>query len=247
MKYVSLDLETTGLDPRTCQVIEIGMVHEDTEHPAPLEDLPRHRGLVHNQTLTGEMFALRMNMRLLEEAEEEGHSPEAAWEEVRIWLLGQGYDPNNKANLVGKNVGIFDYQLLPPFIQEFFRHRCIDPGSVFLDWEQEKVPSLQQLLGDTPVAHTAVEDAMDVIRILRRSYGTKRPLPEKPFDHAGAAQRLGPCPPLLDGKAQVAWVQYRGSCGAAFVQQAGIGGVPEERLAPLQSWCDQYNKLRGLK
>ena len=52
MKYVSIDIETTGLDPETCQTIQIGAGIEDTNNPLPIEDLPRFKCLVEHPQYT---------------------------------------------------------------------------------------------------------------------------------------------------------------------------------------------------
>lgn len=38
MKYVSIDIETTGLNPEVHQVIELAAVLEDTENLRPIGD-----------------------------------------------------------------------------------------------------------------------------------------------------------------------------------------------------------------
>ena len=40
MRYVSLDLETTGGNPDRHQIIELAAVVEDTRHVLPLAELP---------------------------------------------------------------------------------------------------------------------------------------------------------------------------------------------------------------
>ena len=61
--YVSIDIETTGLNPATCQVLEIGAVIDDWE--TPVEDLPKFRAILKHDTIKGEPFALQMNADLL--------------------------------------------------------------------------------------------------------------------------------------------------------------------------------------
>ena len=44
MKYVSIDLECTGLDEESCQIIEIGAVIDDSLYPEiPIKSLPFNR------------------------------------------------------------------------------------------------------------------------------------------------------------------------------------------------------------
>jgi len=39
MKYISIDVETTGIDREKCQILSIGAVIEDTENIKPIKDL----------------------------------------------------------------------------------------------------------------------------------------------------------------------------------------------------------------
>ena len=67
MKYVSIDLETTGLNPETCQIIEFGAVIDDTANPKPLNELPTfHLYIDHmeHNTIRGEPFALSMHSEI---------------------------------------------------------------------------------------------------------------------------------------------------------------------------------------
>jgi oligoribonuclease (3'-5' exoribonuclease) len=67
MKYVSIDLETTGLETENHQVLSIGAVIEDTLNPhVKVEDLPTFHGVIVHNELTGSPFALNMNRDLIE-------------------------------------------------------------------------------------------------------------------------------------------------------------------------------------
>ena len=66
MKYISIDIETTGLDPENCQVLSIGAVIEDTNDIKPLADLPTFHGVVLSRQLNGQPYALNMNKDLIE-------------------------------------------------------------------------------------------------------------------------------------------------------------------------------------
>lgn len=46
MKYLSIDIETTGLDPEISDILEIGAVLDDLDSPKPVEDLPYLRIVV---------------------------------------------------------------------------------------------------------------------------------------------------------------------------------------------------------
>ena len=68
MRYLSIDIETTGLNPDTCDVIEFAAVAEDTLKPEiPVEDLPHFRALIRRDNYRGEPFALAMHAELFKE------------------------------------------------------------------------------------------------------------------------------------------------------------------------------------
>ena len=60
--YVSIDIETTGLDWRTCQIIEIGAVIDDFK--TAIVDLPTFRCYVDQGLFYGEPFALSMHAEI---------------------------------------------------------------------------------------------------------------------------------------------------------------------------------------
>ena len=65
MKYVSIDIETTGLDPALNNILSIGAIIEDTESPLPRRECPQiHIAIVHH-ALHGSYEALDMNRDLI--------------------------------------------------------------------------------------------------------------------------------------------------------------------------------------
>jgi len=192
MIFVSLDLETTGLDPKTDQILMVGAVIEDTDHPeVPVEDLPHFVCYVRHDRYEGGAFALSLNNWILSilagRAENYNNVPiyRQWWtsdrETGKDWVsqffafLNEHFDKDQKIVLAGKNVASFDYQFLPSGLQKRFLHRFIDPGSVFINWYVDRPLSLDDLKTeldiDGEVAHDALEDARDVVRVLRKSYG----------------------------------------------------------------------------
>ena len=211
MKYVSIDLETTGLDPETCQVLQIGMVIEDTVEvwPSldtgrlvdlgpngrfpPVEDLPTFNAVIVRDRYVGEPYALGMHADIFKAiAEFHQHGTDRAikvrgrecyfedagrvYREAMWWLKSQLGEP--PFNAAGKNLGSFDWPFLPASFTSLFRHRLIDAGNVALGarpeyWMKDRLPSLGDLTGET-VAHDAVGDAQDVIRVLRTTYPGQR-------------------------------------------------------------------------
>jgi hypothetical protein len=82
-------------------------------------------------------------------------------------------------NVAGKNFGTFDKLFLQelPWWQKLIRtrSRILDPAILFCDWNNdESLPSLtkckERASIEGIVTHNALEDAWDVIELLRKNY-----------------------------------------------------------------------------
>lgn len=223
MKYISIDVETTGLDPEFNQILSIGAVIEDTLNPIPFEELPKFHAVIKRESVYGSIFALNLNKDLIQamkdysearneelkqEVEEsfgakfynEDEVVEALFQFCfRNNLVESNHDINKTVKIVdgktypaltsnmprvylncaGKNFAGFDKKFLeklPRWKQVFsIRSRVLDPGILFVDWiNDESVPSLDECKKragiEGVVTHNAVEDAMDVVMLLRQCY-----------------------------------------------------------------------------
>ena len=224
MKYISIDIETTGLDPETCQILSIGAVIEDTLNQLPFEDLPKFHGVIKRENVSGSLFALNMNRDLIETIVQystardqdekndivhmtgmEFYQEDEIVEALYHFCFRNGLVPIDPTfltktvkrvngitypiltsnmpkvylNCAGKNFAGFDKKFLerlPRWKQVFsIRSRVLDPGILFVDWiNDESVPSLDECKKragiDGIVTHNAVEDAMDVVMLLRQCY-----------------------------------------------------------------------------
>lgn len=65
MKYVSIDIETTGIDNENTQTLSIGLVVEDTVDVKPLAELPQLEIAIIRERIEGEIFAINMNRQLI--------------------------------------------------------------------------------------------------------------------------------------------------------------------------------------
>lgn len=189
MRYLSIDLETTGFDPLHCQVLEFAAVLEDTRHPeVPVEELPSLRLAVHHEILTGNVGAFVMNARLLEEiseAEEKNNLPADHCLPAEVLLrfadfLDQHQIDRKRALVAaGKNFATFDL----PFIQQLpgygtllhISNAVIDPALLYLQWQQDsRLPNMEacKRRAGLPeqVSHQALADARDIIALLRPFY-----------------------------------------------------------------------------
>lgn len=174
MQFVSVDIETTGLNPETCQVIEFGAVMVDLELGVKVEF---HR-YVRHELYIGEAYALGMHSELLKKINSSVFSttPELLGIEFSVWL--QGFLIDKRAVVAGKNFGMFDYAFLRrlPGFEGLFYHRVLDPGMLYFDPKVDQVPPdlktcwIRQFGTEQPVAHTALEDARMVADLLVAYY-----------------------------------------------------------------------------
>lgn len=181
MKYVSLDLETTGLDPGPNNILMASFVVEDTTKTRyPVEQNEHFTCYVKPyEPITGGLYALKLNRWIFDilDGTESANYPildPTEFESQAYEFLNQQFN-HSRITIAGKNVAGFDLQFLSPLLKSMFRHRVIDIGSLYVDWEKDEyLPDLltcKKRAGiDTPVAHDAREDAMDTIRLLRKKY-----------------------------------------------------------------------------
>lgn len=190
MKYVSIDLETTGLNPRTCQILEFGAVLDDLENLKPVDQLPKFHAYImpaiyENQEplYTGEPFALQMNVAILKKiADRKNNTSDrfiSSWDlarEFTKFLNENGF--SNKILVAGKNYATFDKTFLDR-LQGWnkikFHHRVLDPMMLFMrkgDQEPPRLSTCLQRAGlDDQVKHDAVSDALQVVQLIRKGLG----------------------------------------------------------------------------
>ena len=226
MIYISIDTETTGLNPETCQLLSIGAIVEDTEKKLPFEEIPKfHCAILRGERdiLQGELYALNMNKDLIEKItyystakdqdekndlvqmtgmqflrEEEvakaffhflidsgAITPDFDYMQMVEVVNGKTYPALTTKmkpfhlNVAGKNFHSGDQTYIErlPRWKQIFRIRSlhIDPTILFVDWKNdEHMPSLSKCKErakiDGIVTHDALEDAWDVVQLLRTQY-----------------------------------------------------------------------------
>jgi len=188
-RYVSIDIETTGLDPGTSQVLEFAAVIEDWT--SPVESLPSLRLLVDHGAITGHPFALTMNARLIAELCRPNPSDRAPFgpdwpggsERVTPDQVGPAFTaflsrhlPGVTPTLAGKNAATFDI----PFLSRLpnwprCRHRVVDVGTLWW-WPEtdEALPDTAACLTRSGVTndnlHSALADCRAVIGMVRARF-----------------------------------------------------------------------------
>lgn len=199
MKYISLDIETTGLNSENCQILSVGAVFEDTNNPLSFREIPKFHAIILSDRIEGEPFALNMNRELISlivqyQTSNDMKKAELSGEHglflTRDNFAGQflyfltlcGYEYNNtpiKLNIAGKNFGTFDKLFLDkmPRWKQYFKinQRILDPAILFVDFKEDaELPNLDKCKEragiDGKVSHNALEDAWDVVVTLRTKY-----------------------------------------------------------------------------
>jgi hypothetical protein len=222
MKYLSIDIETSGLDHEKNNILSVAAILEDTEKMLPWDEIPKFHVAILRHEITGSPRAIDMNSKLIEYigrwmepkneldrinvSNESGmtflQEDEVAAEFYRFlfangfrYELGPGDVVNTidgveypaingktkpiTINVAGKNFGTFDKKFLErlPWWQKLIRirQRVLDPAILFMDWkEDESLPSLDKCKNRAGihglVTHNALEDAWDVIELLRTKY-----------------------------------------------------------------------------
>jgi len=177
MPYVSIDIETTGLDPATCQILEIGAIYDDG---GSVDGLPIFHKYVGHDCYVGDAYALAMNAKILKRLSGKWDNcvlePDQVADAFLEWLAKCGWD-GSALTPAGKNYSSFDKQFLdrlPGWKNIKLRHRALDPSILY--WRastDEALPDLQECMNRAgikgTVAHTAVEDAEVVVRLIRKA------------------------------------------------------------------------------
>jgi hypothetical protein len=188
MLIASCDIETTGLDPSYCQVLEVGLIlWETSDLTTPVAELPTfHCYVVHEQTV-GQPSALSMNKKVLGRigSREPGFrylKPEDVGHAIRKFadrLVPQ--EPSFTLTLkpTGFNFDSFDRQflnLLPTFSDYVkFKHRSLAPATLYFDpFRDTDIPGSDEVFRRAGVKvrdrHTALGDAAAVIEVLRAAF-----------------------------------------------------------------------------
>jgi DNA polymerase III epsilon subunit-like protein len=199
MRFVSIDIETTGLDSDTCEVLEIGAVINTPD--VDLEKLPTFRFRILRDSYMGEPYALSMHRDLFKDlATKERNTARTCCSNKHVsqdwygyesefqsyfaeWLIACDIDPTRFV-AAGKNFANFD----APFLKKLrtpgskiahWHHRILDPGSMYARPSDEFVPDTLECCrraginpGNIPgEPHTAIHDALVAVELIRRKLG----------------------------------------------------------------------------
>ena len=198
MKYISLDIETNGTDFETDLILQIGAVAEDTNNPAPLDDLEIFGCYVihpEEEIMKGNPAALEMNEetihKILNREKYKGDylflTPDQVTRNFLTWLKNIGYESGKLKDkeivreivFAGKNFNGFDrlfLNRLPEWKDRIIsKFRALDPATHFINWHTDECPptldECKKRAGvEGSVTHDALDDAFDIIEIFRTLY-----------------------------------------------------------------------------
>lgn len=195
MIYCSIDIETTGLNPNTCDILEFAAVLDDLNNPKPIDQLPSFQACFIKETpIVGEPMALSMHGSILRQIADAQYKKLEYCEKTKrrfmkiedlpdalvcFFLKNNVPQEKNgrfKVTVAGKNVAGFDLLFLKSKIKDWgpisLYQRVLDPAILYLDYQNDTaVPDMKtcmeraDILGE--VAHTALEDSLTVIKLLR--------------------------------------------------------------------------------
>ena len=182
MRYVSIDIETTGLNPERDQILEFGAVIGDTNKKYDIQSAIKFHKIILHRRIVGDIFAVNMNKDIIQEIKEAFDEPELNSKFCSIqyleenfieWLKQNGFDTTKNINAAGKNFAGFDQKFLEPYFKNIkFSQRVLDPAILYFDSNDKRLPDLKTCkaragLNDN-VSHRALDDALDVVLLLQK-------------------------------------------------------------------------------
>jgi hypothetical protein len=194
IKYTVLDIETSDLIQHPNNVLTLSLV-ADVDTALPLDELPYLNLLFLHKPKSTSDFALTMNRdifmaRALATGVNPGYASsmfdiDAAQTILSEYKLVNNWDaayPIIKdfvtqykiKTLAGKNVASFDLHFMPADVKQLFGHRCLDPGSMYVRYDDVKIPDQSECLKraglPSLVTHDAYEDNIQVIKLIRNYF-----------------------------------------------------------------------------
>lgn len=196
MKYLSIDLEATGL-AENCQIIEFAMVPFDTQLKR-LEDSLARTLYVHCPSFEDlrdslDPWVREHNEKIIRKAHSEGLLMSQFREYLRQYLESpevRAYFGNQKIVLFGKSMNAIDLPFMNrdlgwDFMRKYFHHRTLDLSSIgyglidlnMLPMGMDSGSNMMNYLNMGEVAHTALEDAKNTaimyLKLLEK-FGAKK-------------------------------------------------------------------------
>lgn len=196
MKYLSIDIEATGL-AQDCQIIEFAMIPFDTQFKRLEESLARsvyvHCPSFEDLRDSLDPWVREHNEKIIRKAHSEGIMHSEFKEFLKTYLESpevKAYFGNQKVVLFGKSMTAIDLPFLTrdlgwDFMRKYFHHRNLDLSGIgyglidlgLLPQGMDSGTNMMNYLGMGAVAHTALEDAKNTaimyLKLLEK-FGAKK-------------------------------------------------------------------------
>jgi len=178
MRFVSIDIETTSIEPHRGQILSVGAVLSDL---ADDRSISQFYQTIQHERLVGDLSAILMNSDLLRQIESGYGNPVSiinAYYLFSDWLQQHGVEGRLVA--AGKNVASFDLAWLRHHCRPWadrFHYRTLDPTIAYTLPTDTVPPDLGTCLSraglPARVTHNALSDAEAVARLIRYTFSTK--------------------------------------------------------------------------
>lgn len=194
MKFVAIDIETTGLDPKLDQILQFGAVIADTEKGIldrfqcnfVYERIRGNPYAISNMSVNHELIMAMDGILKTDMSELSKHNDmnprniildttrlDTYQSQFEGWynrFLTEN-DIIKTPSYAGKNIAMFDLPFIwGAGIKLKARHRLLDPAILYYQEGDETLPDHQTLLQrvgvEKKVAHSAVEDAEDIANLI---------------------------------------------------------------------------------
>lgn len=177
-KYLSIDIETGGLDPKEYSLLDVAMVYYNSDEPNSLYKHISH--YIKEDTYRISPYCLSMHtangllITLAKKAVLYSHQAESLFINFIDEHIG-----DEPYIIIGKNFGVFDCQWLKhymPSLAKKLGHRFLDIGSLYITPKDEEIPDLEECLKRAgkkhKVNHTALNDAIDSLDLVLLKFET---------------------------------------------------------------------------
>lgn len=154
---------------------------DDLSKDWDIEDMPKLKFFIDPGRIYGEPYALSLNKEIIDKIQDPNFKDRIKLSMFprlfKDWLISIGLF-KEKVTLAGKNIQAFDLKFLERiegWNSSLFHRRVLDPAALWMEPQVDKeLPNLDTCLKragyEKSVTHDALDDAIDVVRVVRAWY-----------------------------------------------------------------------------